>query len=199
MADAIKPVEQVLGREPDPFNLKNLIMDQSYLQTAGTTKITTTIRIGKPNRQEFFRINPNPEFQKQFGILADKTERGFYIVHPCMGPELLGEFYMARVYVGVTKQETPFVWPIRLPGEDGRQMDWHRTEGIAAQMATTRWVRIAANMAAGYNDIHVADMDLGEPKWLDLPYTEILRIAFRPEGIIGSIDHPIIKKLRGQV
>jgi hypothetical protein len=62
----------------------------------------------------------------------------------------------------------------------------------------TTWVRVVANQGAGFNDILVADEDLGDPKWPDLPYTEILRIAFRSEGIINSLDHPIVKKLRGQ-
>jgi hypothetical protein len=61
----------------------------------------------------------------------------------------------------------------------------------------TKWVRVAANMSSGYNDIFMASGDLGEPEWPDMPYNEILRLAFKNEGIIGGEDHPVIKKLRG--
>jgi hypothetical protein len=188
---------------PDPFNLKSLALSQDYLMKAGVTKLLTTIAVDKPKSQFFFRIHPDPEFRDVYGILKmqgdGKIGNDFYIVAPNMLPELQGEFYPATLYVGVTKQHNLFVWPIRLPEEGGRVNDWSRTSMIAAEKAMTTWVRVVANQGAGCNDIFLADADLGEPKWPDLPYAEILRIAFRSEGIIGSPDHPVVKKLRGRI
>jgi hypothetical protein len=184
----------------DRFNLKDLVINQNYLQAAGSTELVTTIKVAKPNRQEFFRINPDPEYQQTFGILENKIDREFYLVHEVMLPELAGEFFLATLYLGITKQGRLFIWPCRLPGEDGRQMDWHRTAFEAAEQAERRWVRVAADMQAGHNRIFVADADLGEPKWPGIPYEEILWIAFHGrEGLISDLDHPIIKKLRGQI
>ena len=198
-APAPDPLNRNPNQAPDPFDLKSLVINQSYLQTVGSTELLTSIKIGKPNRQEFFRINPNFDYGQSFGILEDKIDRGFYLVAPLMMPELMGEFFVATLYVGITKQNNLFVWPCRLPDENGKQMEWHRTAIIGAETGKTQWTSIRADIYAGFNKIHVADGDLGEPKWPSLPYEEILRIAFREEGIIGSVDHPIVKRLRGQI
>ena len=202
-----EPAPEILHRQetktPDPHDLASMALDQSYLEKAGVTKLLTTVAIDKPKSQFFFRINPDPKFRAVYGILKmqgdGKIGSDYYIVAPNMLPELAGEFYPATLYTGVTKQGNPFVWPVRLPEDGGRVNEWSRTAMIAAQTAMTRWIRVKPNQGGGFNDILVADEDLGEPKWPDLPYTEILRIAFRDEGIISSLDHPIVKKLRGQI
>jgi len=185
---------------PDPFNLSNLVVSQDYLKTASSTKLLTTIKVGKPHKQDFFRIHPDPAYRADLGILEVKEDRdrAFYIVTPAMMSDLEGEFFIATVFVGINRQGNPFVWPVRLPGSDGRQNEWHRTALIAAEKAMQCWVRVTANMSAGYNDIFLAKGDLGEPEWPDLAYNEVLRIAFRNEGIIDSPDHPVVKNLRGQ-
>jgi hypothetical protein len=182
---------------PDPFNLAGLIINQDYLQTAGTTKLLTTVKVGKPNRQDFFRINPDPAYRASLGILEVKEDRAFYIVSPAVTQIIPGEFYAATVFVGANRQGVPFVWPIRLPEPSGKTNVWHQTALIAAETAMKKWVRIAANMSSGFYDIFMANGDLGEPEWADMPYNEILRLAFKNEGIIDSEDHPVIKKLRG--
>jgi hypothetical protein len=132
---------------------------------------------------------------------SGKIGNDFYVVSPDMLPELQGEsqFSPHTLYVTITRQGVLGVWPIRFPEDGGRVNDWSRTSMLAAEQAMTRWIRLIPNVGAGFNDILVADSNLGEPEWPDLPYKEILRIAFRSEGIITSLDHPIIKKLRGQI
>jgi hypothetical protein len=68
----------------------------------------------------------------------------------------------------------------------------------ATELAMTKWVRIKANMSLGAYDIFVAEGNLSEPDWPDLPYKEILRIAFRSK-FVDSTDHTVIKRLRGLV
>jgi hypothetical protein len=109
---------------PDPFNLAGLIINQDYLQMAGTTRLLTTVKVGKPNRQDFFRINPDPTYRANLGILEDKEDRVFYIVPPGMTQIIPGEFYAATVFVGVNREGVPFVWPIRLPEPKQRFADW---------------------------------------------------------------------------
>ena len=163
----------------------------------------TTIPVGKPKNQTFVRVHSDPAFHKIYGIETVQEEgritKDHYIVAPNMVPVLSGEFHPATLYVGITKQGNLFVWPIKLPEEGGRANNWARTEMLAAEKAMSSWIRIVANQSAGYNDILVSDSDLGEPKWPDLSYDEILRVAFRQEGIITSVDHPVVKQLRGQI
>jgi hypothetical protein len=39
---------------------------------------------------------------------------------------------------------------------------------------------------------------LPEPNWPELPFKELLRVAFK-DKYINSLDHPILRKLRGEV
>ena len=41
------------------------------------------------------------------------------------------------------------MWPLRLPGADGRQDEWSRTGLVIAERARTSWVRIQPQMALG--------------------------------------------------
>jgi hypothetical protein len=58
-ADPIAP-----DNTDDPFNLANLRLDQSFVQTAGAQKLLTTIPVRKPNRQDFCRVHPTPSTAK---------------------------------------------------------------------------------------------------------------------------------------
>lgn len=182
---------------PDPFDLSKLVINQNYLETASSTKLLTTVRVGKPNKQEWFRIHPDPEFRNNFAILEFKDENLVYLVAPEMAETLQGEIYFATVYFGITRMNVPFLWPIRLPDENGKQHECHRTAALGAEHAMTQWTRIVHNKAAGAYDIYPALRDPGEPKWPNKPFNELLRIAFRNEGIIDSDEHPAVRKLFG--
>ena len=182
---------------PDPFDLSNLVINQNYLESAGSTKLLTSVRVGKPNRQEWVRVNPDPAYRLDVAIFESKDDRQTYLVTPRMVETLIGEVYFATLFSGITKTAVPFLWPVRLPGNDGRQNEWHRSAAIGAVEAMSRWVRVVTNMSAGAYDVFYATTDQGEPKWPDKPFQELLRIGFRNEGIIDSEEHPVVRKLFG--
>ena len=57
-------------------------------------------------------------------------------------------------------------------------------------------MRVKANMAAGTYDVDVATAAIGEPEWPELPMNALLKLAFG-ERMITSLDHPVVKRLRG--
>jgi hypothetical protein len=52
---------EVGDMKPDPFDLDSMVLDQSYLEKVGVTKLLTTITVGKPKSQSFIRVHPDPE------------------------------------------------------------------------------------------------------------------------------------------
>jgi hypothetical protein len=68
----------------------------------------------------------------------------------------------------------------------------------AAKLAETKWIRVVANMAAGCYDVYEATGISVEPQWPDMEFKEILRLCFK-DRFIESLDHPFLKKLRGEV
>ena len=181
---------------PDPFDLSNLRLSQSFTETAGVKKLLTTVPVRKPSPQEFVRVHPDPQMRGNFPLVELKDEREEYVIAGPLVAELVGEFVSKTLYTAISRQGVVSLWPVRLPDPDGREMEWHRSAREAAEMAMSRWVRIKSNRALGAYEIFEAQGCIAEPVWPDLNFQEIIRIAFR-DRLITSLDHPVIKRLRG--
>jgi hypothetical protein len=61
------PVEKTEKVEPaeDDFNLENLRLDQSFLETS-VKKLLVTIPVRRPSNQDYIRVNPNPAYRGNF-------------------------------------------------------------------------------------------------------------------------------------
>jgi hypothetical protein len=46
-------------------------------------------------------------------------------------------------------------------------------------------------------EIAVAESAMAEPVWPELSYQELVRIAYR-DRMIAALNHPVVKRLRGQ-
>jgi hypothetical protein len=182
----------------DPFeNLSALRLDQSFADTVGVKKLLTTVPVRKPNRQEFVRVNPDPAYRlTPAAIIEVKEDREVYLVTPRMAPALPGEFSTATLYLTINRQGVLHLWPVKLPGPDGKHNDWHRSAAEAAERAVNKWVRVPANMSLRAYDIFEAIGDLPEPVWPDFSFQEILKIAFR-ERLVDRPDHPLVQRLQG--
>jgi hypothetical protein len=181
---------------PDPFDLSNLRLSQSFTDTAGVKKLLTAVPVRKPNPQDWVRVHPDPQMRDNFPLIELKDEREEYVVAGALVPELAGEFVSKTLYTTVNRQGVISLWPVRLPDPDGREMEWHRSAREAAEIATTRWVRCKANRSLGAYEIFQAEGCIAEPVWPDLDFQQIIRIAFR-DRLITSLDHPVIRRLRG--
>ena len=155
--------------------------------------------VRKPNRQDFVRVHPDPAYRlTPAAIIELKEDREVYLVTPDMASELPGEFAAATLFTTINRQGVLHLWPVKLPGADGKHNEWHRSAAEAAELAMHRWVRVTANMSLGAYEMFEATGDLPEPAWPELPFPEILKIAFR-DRIVDGADHPVVQRLRGAV
>jgi hypothetical protein len=180
----------------DPFDPANLRLSQSFAETVGVKKLLLTIPVRKPSPQDFVRVHPDPEYRANFPILELKDEREEYIVTRELLPELVGEFVEKTLFTTINRQGVLFFWPVRLPGLDGKTNEWWRSAREAAEHATKNWVRMRANMSLGAYDVTRAENTLSEPEWPTENFWALIRIAFR-DHLIQSMDHPVIRRLRG--
>jgi hypothetical protein len=185
---------------PNPFdNLSGLRLDQSYADTVGVKKLLTTVPVRKPNRQDFVRVHDDPRYRlTPAAVIEVKEDREVYLVTPEMAQALPGEFSMVTLYTTINRQGTLHIWPVKLPTPDGRQNEWHRSAAEAAERAMKKWVRVTSSMSLGAYEIFEASGDLPEPGWPDIPFEEILKIAFR-ERLVDRADHPLVQRLQGIV
>jgi hypothetical protein len=183
----------------DPFDPASLRLDQSYADTVGVKKLLTTVPVRKPNRQDFVRVHPDPEYRLTPAATIEVKDDGeVYLVTPNIAPGLVGEFSTVTLFTTINRQGTLHLWPVKLPAPDGRHNEWHRSAAEAAERAMTKWVRVTSSMSLGAYEIFEASGELPEPVWPEFSFQEILKIAFR-DRIVDRPDHPLLQKLKGIV
>lgn len=184
---------------PDPFDPASLRLSQDFASTLGVKKHILTIPIRKPAKEWWVRVHPDPDYQTVTTILELKEDREIYLVVADLRDALAAEstFGVRRLCTAMNRQGVPFIWPLRLPGPDGRIDDWSATANKAADMASRRWIRISANMSVGAYDVFESTADIPDPNWPEMPFQEILRIAFKGH-VIDDLNHPVLRRLRGE-
>lgn len=181
----------------DPFDPAALRLDQSYADTVGVKKLLTTVPVRKPNRQDFVRVHPDPEYRlTPAATIEVKDEGEVYLVTPNIAPGLAGEFSTVTLFTTISRQGTLHLWPVKLPDPDGRYNEWHRSAAEAAERAMSKWVRVTSSRSLGAYELFEASGELPEPVWPEFSFQEILKIAFR-DRIVDRPDHPLVQKLKG--
>ena len=182
---------------PNPFDPAALRLDQSYADTVGVKKLLTTVPVRRPNRQDFVRVHPAPEYRlTPAAIIEVKEDREVYLVTPDMAQALPGEFATVTLFTTINRQGTLHLWPVKLPNPVGRHNEWHRSAAEGAERAMKKWVRVTASMSLGAYEIFEASGDLPDPVWPDFSFQEILKIAFR-DRIVDRDDHALVQRLQG--
>jgi hypothetical protein len=187
------------NQAPDPFDPARLRLSQDFSAALGVKKLLTTVPVRKPSKEWFVRCHPDQTYRIETFVIELKEDSETYLVDPSLWQTLAGEstFSPRMLITTVNKQGTVFLWPIRLPGSDGKLDEWSKSAMEAANHATKGWVRVQANMNLGAYDIFQATGNLGEAEWAVPPFKEILKTAFKGR-LIDSPDHPVLKRLRGE-
>ncbi len=166
----------------------------------GVKRAHLTIPVRKPDKAWFVRTHPEESYWLTTAVVDLKESRETYLVAPELRESLLGESTFApRLLVpAITRQAVLFLWPLRLPGADGRLDAWGESASEAAKLAQKSWVRVQASMPLSAYDVYTAGADLPDPIWPELSLAEILKVAFRGK-YIDHADHPVLRALRGEV
>jgi hypothetical protein len=185
---------------PDPFDPARLRLSQDFASTVGVKKALLTVPVRKPDKSWFVQVHPGEAYRIQTAVIELKEDREVYLIDPTLWSELATEatFGARAIFTAVTRQGVVFLWPIRLPGHDGRLDEWNQSAIEATTIATGKWCRVVANMHLGAYEVFEAGGELAAPAWPEVSFTELLRIAFKGR-FVDSLDHPVLRKLRGEV
>jgi hypothetical protein len=183
---------------PDPFDPESFRLSQDFLNSGGAKKVLK-VPVRKTNPQEFFRVHPTHRLTPT-AVIYMHEDRQHFLVAQNMLAELVDELHPACLYLAITRQMNPFLWPVRIRGADGKFLEWHRSAHEAAETAIESWVKIKANLESGMYDTFIATAEgLPEPRWPEVSFEQVLRTAFPPDRIVDRLDHPVVRKLRGEV
>jgi hypothetical protein len=188
------------------FDFNNLRLSPTFELGTVAKKLITTIPVRKPksNGLEFFRIRPEAEwtFETLLLNLHEKEEEKYLVI-----PELVTEvstytkLKRVMIYTGITYPgQVLFLSDIPIPDPDGRDNSYNMSRRLAYEAAKSKWIKIKSNDDLGAYEIFEAVSKLPEPVWPAEPESilKALEIAFK-DKLIDSYDHPILKRLRGEL
>lgn len=191
----------VVPEEPvDPFDPEQL--RQASLADIGVEKVTLTVPARRPGRTEFFRVHPDAEYSIDWYVLErnDELDRETYWVTPKFRGELLDELRPVRIFTCINKRGTVFLWPAKLPTpESNLGRTWSESALEIADYAKTTWVKMIGKRDLGAYEMFKARGDLGEPEWPSKTLPELLKLAFKGDRLIDSLDHAVLRELAGEL
>jgi hypothetical protein len=191
-------MKAVSSKSPEnPFtNLDRYRNKQNFNDLAGTKKVLTLVPVKRPNRQDFIRVRPGEDWRLDAPILEILAVRAVYLLDPEIAGQIGYELKFVILFTTITRQGNLGLWPIRLPDELGRHNPWHKSALDAAQIAEVKWIRLIPNMRLGGYEVFCPERPMPDPEWPEYSFNEIVETAFK-DFYIDSLDHPILKKLRG--
>jgi hypothetical protein len=182
-----------------PDILKRFALPTNYAEAlSGVKKKISIVSVGKPKRNSWWIANP--EHMLVTGILYDETATGkdAYLVDPGLVMELGDDVVRTSLHGVITRQGVYMIVPVRMPGTDGRVDSWNESMREAVTASYGQPVRTASNRDAGHYELFTAPASFEMPPWPSESWQQLLVIAFR-DRIIDTFEHPVLRRLRGEV
>ena len=186
------------GPTPAPSPFSSLRLTQNFGEALGVKKVLTTVPVGRPSKDRFFRTHSSPSWVFPAWILENKASGETYLVSAEVASALGDQVRPVELHAAIDRQNNPFLTPIPLPGPNGVRNRWHESLAQAVERSKSVWLRISANKDLGGYDIFEATAKLPDPVWPDITMDELLEVAFRGR-IITSVDHPIVQERLGNI
>jgi hypothetical protein len=182
----------------NPFDISRLRLPQDFNAISNVKKLLTTVPVHKPDPQSFFQVHPEESWRLQTYVIEQREDRETYLVDPTLWSELSGEMKPKVLFTTINRQGVVCIWPILLPGPDGRLDTWNSSALIAAQEGMKSWIRLKSNRWLGAYEIFTAEASLPDPIWPETRFEALIEIAFK-DRIITDLNHSVLRKLRGEI
>ena len=176
-------------------DLASLRLPQDFAANLGVKKMLVQVPVTKPRKGWFVRTRPGDGWRAQIAMIERKEEGENYVVSPELAADLTSDVKQYMLVTSINRHGSAFLWPARLPN-GSRQDSWADSALMAVAHAEAQWLRVDANMRAGAYDVSIATAPLPEPEWPEESFDALFRLAFR-DMVISSLDHPVIRQLRG--
>jgi hypothetical protein len=153
------------------------------------------LEIRKPPADHFVHVHPNPDFNGVFPLYGDSEANRFdpYLIAPelidSLPPQVKVNVKYYRLAVAITDTGRLFLYHVAQTGSD-----WHESGDGCILIAMVEWAKIVPD-ASGYR-VERPEATLPDPVFPDWSFGEYLARAFK-DRYIGSLDHEIVKRLRG--
>ena len=172
-------------------SLADYVVDETEDIGIAEVQQTVVVKFDRPDGQTWIRCHPDPDRQRKVYGFRDRTKSRKLLVVPKTLLRFLGhQVRLYRVLQGVTPDGESYLWPAPMAGS----LDGDVSHFNAQQFALRSWVRVEWD-GKGFV-VHTPLGDLGEPKWPEQSFEELLEMALR-HSVISSETHDVIKRLQG--
>lgn len=175
-------------------DLDALKLDTANALFLGTTKHVVHVPIRRPSKTEFIRTHPEESYSLPGRVFEDREGDGrTYYVLPNLTRFLEDVTRPVFLVLAQNSVSVTFIWPVTASEAGG----WGDSARSAAFLARDHWVRIVANRPASSYDVITAEAEIPPPRWPDMTFGDLLKVAFKGR-VIDSMEHPIIlRSVRG--
>jgi hypothetical protein len=200
--DAGQPATPMPGPTPKKkrFDPAELRINPSEMESTAVETQLLMVLVRKPHKQEFIRVHPDQSYRMLTPVIRLKeegTRDDYFIVHPDVAPHLADEISYAMIYACVNRQGSPFLWPVMWPSTDGRPNAWLTTAHQAAEYCITGWARVVPVQDLQSYVLKKPRGIFSDPIWPTQEMGALLELGFGADHLIDSLDHPVVKRLRG--
>jgi hypothetical protein len=184
--------------EPSPFDPSRFRLSLNELEKVSVKPALTSVAVGRPSNDDFFRSNPSQDYRLVTGILSLSKGTEVYL----LSPEVHSQFgedptvSVRELVTCITRDRAVTLWPIGI--DNGLSNTWNSSAREVVLKAETSWVRVGSDRKRSSYRMDVAEKMQFEPEWPDIPFGGLLEIAFR-DMMIVSLDHPVIQRLKGRM
>jgi hypothetical protein len=193
--DAAARADHEPSADDDGLDLLSLRLPQDFAAAVGIQRVQTTIPVTRPLQQVFVRVHTTWRFPTM--ILRFEEDSQTFLVDRFLWPEVQSELRPVILYLAITPQSSLLLWPVKLPGTDGRLDSWNTSAHEAAKLLMRSWGRVVTNQDTHSYEVRQAISYMQDPEWPDLDVQRILELGFK-DRIIRDFDHPVLRRLRGQ-
>ena len=186
-------------QEPaDPYDPASLLDDSETIPAAKAF----TCQARKPGKDEWFRVCPDRGYILASASTYERSGdagRETHLITPPMRQHFGSLAKPVRVFTCVNRYGDYFLWAAKLPVPGNSGNSYADSALLGAEDGMRLWVRLESNQRTRTYDRYLAHGDLGEPKWPDQPFRDLLALAFPGDLLVSRDDHPVIRELRGEL
>jgi hypothetical protein len=190
---ALEPVEKRSSIFEDAAAIEIDISDDM----GGGAVEPTSVPVKRPDKHWWFMATSDPSLLLRAFVYTDRDERETYYILPSIRSLLEGFFRFVELTPCITRQGTPFIFPVPLPNDTSRKggsRSWNDSSRACAERARHGFVRMESDLQAQSYRIRIAKEGLPPPVWPDWDRVKWLDLAFKNK-IIDRPDHIIIRQL----
>ena len=179
-------------------NITSLRLSQDFSAAVGAKKVLTKVAVRKPHGQDWIRVNEDPAMRMNAAVIDFKEEGELYLVDASLQDKTAKEWVAMALILTVNRQGAVYLWPIRLPNENGWLHSAPQSAWDAADEATKSWVRVTWNGPQFEYDVTRATAEIPDPVWPEESFEQIIMLAFQGR-IIEDKNHHVLRQLRGEI